>query len=121
MLRIPKMQKKHHFFSFWVSQLSGRGGGGVDLVWTKSQIFPKNRFEGFPYIHITSTLHPHYVHITSTLHPHHIHIPYGQPYRKKTFFLDDFPKKNGCVMCIEGNISQGSQIRLSGDADMVWF
>ena len=41
------MQNKHHILFFWASQLSGRVG--VDQVGTKSQIFPKIRFEGYPY------------------------------------------------------------------------
>ena len=42
------MQKKHQFFfSFGCPNFRG-GGGGVDLVGTKSQIFPKISFEGSP-------------------------------------------------------------------------
>ena len=45
------MQNKHQFFFLvlGVPTFGERGGKGVDLVGPNSQIFPKNRFEGFPY------------------------------------------------------------------------
>ena len=43
------MPKKHNLFLFRVSQRSERGGG-VELVGTKYQVFPKIRLEGFPYL-----------------------------------------------------------------------
>ena len=42
------MQKKHQFFVLVLGVPDFVEGGGVDLVGTKSQIFPKKSFEGFP-------------------------------------------------------------------------
>ena len=43
------MQKKHLFFLVLGVPTFGEGGG-VDLVGTKSQVFPKSSFEGSPYV-----------------------------------------------------------------------